>query len=158
MQSRSNLSELGERAPVLKVDGLSFRDLNKNGELDAYEDIRVNVEDRVEDLLGQMTLEEKAGSMFINFTTVSADGDLSESVSFFEPQSLVFASNSELLVAKKMNHFSLGVAVDDVSAFAAWANALQGAAERTRLGIPVTLATDPRHGVTTAVSLWPSVV
>ena len=72
MQSRSNLAQLGERAGVLAVDGMEFRDLNKNGELDPYEDSRVPVEDRVEDLLGQMTLEEKAGVMFITFTTVSA--------------------------------------------------------------------------------------
>ena len=28
--------QLGEKAPVLKVDSLSFRDLNKNGKLDVY--------------------------------------------------------------------------------------------------------------------------
>ena len=148
IQSRSNLAELGEHAPALEVDGFSFRDLNKNGELDPYEDSRVSVDDRVEDLLSQLTLEEKAGLMFINFTTVSKDGELSDSLSLSDPQSLIFTANSELLVAKKMNHFSLGAVVEDVETFATWANALQVAAERTRLGIPVTLATDPRHGVT----------
>lgn len=147
MQSRSNLAELGERAAMLEDNGLEFRDLNKNGELDPYEDSRVPVDDRVEDLLSQMTLEEKAGVMFITFTTVSGDGELSEGINFTDPSTLVFAPNSELLVAKKMNHFSLAAPVDDVEAFVAWQNAFQEAAERTRLGIPVTLATDPRHGV-----------
>ncbi|MEP3421455.1 MAG: glycoside hydrolase family 3 N-terminal domain-containing protein [Erythrobacter sp.] len=164
MQSRSNLAELGERAAVLEDNGLEFRDLNKNGKLDPYEDSRVLVDDRVEDLLSQMTLEEKAGVMFITFTTVSDDGELSEGINFADPSTLVFAPNSELLVAKKMNHFSLAAPVDDVEAFVAWQNALQEAAERTRLGIPVTLATDPRHGVKTgggvalpsgAFSKWP---
>ena len=38
----------------------SFRDLNKNGRLDPYEDPRRPISERVEDLLSQMTLEEKA--------------------------------------------------------------------------------------------------
>jgi beta-glucosidase len=56
---------LGEPAPTLTMDGLRFRDLNKNGKLDAYEDIRADLEKRVEDLTKQMNLEEKAGLMFI---------------------------------------------------------------------------------------------
>ena len=52
-------------APVLKTaDGFSFRDLNKNGRLDVYEDPRQPIERRVEDLLRQMTAEEKAGLLF----------------------------------------------------------------------------------------------
>ena len=46
---------------ILEVDGLKFKDLNKNGELDVYEDWRADIDDRVWDLIGQMTLEEKAG-------------------------------------------------------------------------------------------------
>jgi beta-glucosidase len=41
-------------------DGQAFRDLNKNGVLDPYEDPRRPIEERIEDLLSQMTLEEKA--------------------------------------------------------------------------------------------------
>ncbi|MXO61335.1 glycoside hydrolase family 3 protein [Altererythrobacter salegens] len=164
LQSWSNLSDLGERAGILEIDGLTFRDLNKNGELDPYEDRRVPIDERVDDLLRQMTLEEKAGVMFINFTSVSSDGELSEGLDFFDPTTLLLAPNSELLVAKHMNSFSLIATVDDPTAFASWQNALQKAAERTRLGIPVTLATDPRHGVATgggialpsgAFSKWP---
>src|SRR5580693_7055431 len=51
---------------IKTVDGYTFRDLNKNGKLDIYEDSRQPVEARIEDLLKQMTLEEKAGMMFIN--------------------------------------------------------------------------------------------
>ena len=45
-------------------DKFLYRDLNKNGKLDIYEDSRQPVESRVEDLLSQMTLEEKVGQMF----------------------------------------------------------------------------------------------
>ena len=55
--------EAPRKAPVLTVNGQQFRDLNKNGTLDAYEDRRVPVERRVADLLSRMTLEEKAGLM-----------------------------------------------------------------------------------------------
>jgi hypothetical protein len=46
------------------MTGLPFRDLNRNGTLDPYEDSSRPVEERVSDLLGQMTLSEKAGLMF----------------------------------------------------------------------------------------------
>ncbi len=48
-----------DTVPRLTEGGLSFRDLNKNGRLDPYEDPRRPVEERVADLLAQMTLEEK---------------------------------------------------------------------------------------------------
>ena len=49
---------------IIEVDGYQFRDLNDNGELDVYEDWREDTEDRITDLLSQMTLEEKVGLLF----------------------------------------------------------------------------------------------
>ena len=43
----------------IQADGFSFRDLNRNGSLDAYEDARLSIADRAEDLLGRLSLEEK---------------------------------------------------------------------------------------------------
>ena len=37
----------------------AYRDLNKNGRLDVYENPRANIDARIDDLLSQMTLEEK---------------------------------------------------------------------------------------------------
>jgi len=51
------------KAQVLTKDGLKFRDLNKNGTLDRYEDWRLTVEQRVTDLVSKMTVEEKTGLM-----------------------------------------------------------------------------------------------
>ena len=48
---------------ILTVDGYAFKDLNKNGNLDAYEDWRLPVADRAKDLASQMTLEEICGLM-----------------------------------------------------------------------------------------------
>ncbi|MGA9238009.1 glycoside hydrolase family 3 protein, partial [Robiginitalea sp.] len=43
----------------IQVNGNSFRDLNRNGSLDPYEDTRLSIADRAEDLLTRLTLEEK---------------------------------------------------------------------------------------------------
>ena len=155
---------MGNEAPVLKIDGLAFRDLNKNGKLDAYEDNRVNIEFRITDLISQMTLEEKAGSMFITMAAMNTDGSLSETQSIANPISYVVEGNSAMLLGKNMNHFNT-IQSTTPEAMVLWHNNIQKLAERSRLGIPVTLATDPRHGVPNApgasiyspfYSSWPS--
>ena len=51
---------------VLTVDGRRFRDANGSGRVDRYEDWRLPVDVRVDDLVSRMTLEEKAGLMPID--------------------------------------------------------------------------------------------
>ena len=77
---------LGPAAPVLMVDGLPFRDLNKNGRLDVYEDHRRPIDERVEDLLSQMTLEEKVGLMMHPMINAPKSGKLAELPSMITPQ------------------------------------------------------------------------
>src|SRR4051812_29530136 len=48
---------------ILTVNGLHFKDLNKNGTLDKYEDWRLTVDDRAKDLASKMTVEQIAGLM-----------------------------------------------------------------------------------------------
>ena len=57
---------------------VTYRDLNKNGRLDPYEDPRLPVAARVADLLGQMNLEDKAGLMFHTMHGANPDGSLAE--------------------------------------------------------------------------------
>jgi hypothetical protein len=57
---RNNLVISARVVQVLQIDGLLFKDLNKNGKLDVYEDWRQPIEERVKDLVAQMTLEEKS--------------------------------------------------------------------------------------------------
>jgi len=45
----------------------------------------------------------------------------------------------------KMNHFNIWNIPADPTIFAKWHNKLQLIAEQSRLGIPVTIASDPRH-------------
>ena len=58
---------LGTRSvTIIEKRGLKFKDLNKNGELDKYEDWRLTPDERSKDLLSKMSVEEKAGFMLIN--------------------------------------------------------------------------------------------
>jgi beta-glucosidase len=58
---------LGTRSvEIIEKHGLKFKDLNKNGKLDRYEDWRLSADERSKDLLSRMSVEEKAGFMLIN--------------------------------------------------------------------------------------------
>jgi len=163
-ETKDNMSFLTESPRQIVQADFGFRDLNKNGRLDPYEDSRQSVDIRVENLLAQMTIEEKAGLMFINMTSMSKDGSLFEKPKLNEPISFFLETNSSLVGAKNMNHFNLLDAYEP-EAFVKWNNNIQSLAEKTRLGIPVTIATDPRHTAvenpgasifTPFFSRWPS--
>ena len=139
LRGRKIAEDLGPAAPLLTVDGMSFRDLNKNGRLDPYEDTRLPVADRVADLLRQMTLEEKCGLMMHPMINAGKDGELVEAPSGMSP-----LTTTERVVGRHLNHFNI-VFSGDAASVAEWNNHLQRLAERTRLGIPVTISTDPRH-------------
>jgi beta-glucosidase len=132
---------LGPEAPVLEQDGLRFRDLNKNGKLDPYEDPRRPLEERVADLLGQMTLEEKVGLMFHQMTGMTPDGELVNKRSI---KHRTIVGTTKLVNELHVNHVNL-YAVAAPRKLARWSNNMQRLAERTRLGIPVTISSDPRH-------------
>jgi beta-glucosidase len=130
---------MNQNTNTLTENGLTFRDLNKNGKLDPYEDPRNPIEERVADLVQQMTLEEKAGLMFHTMLAMNPDGSLAEEPGPFSP-----ISTSEMVSQKKMNHFNVMQAIAPRK-MAEWYNRLQKTAESTRLGIPVTISSDPRH-------------
>ena len=121
-------------------NSITFRDLNKNGKLDPYEDPRQPLESRIENLMGQMTLEEKAGMLFINGAAVNADGSIDD-----KPGTSGMARGAvPQIVEKKMSHFNLWD-IPGAQMVAKWQNDLQRFAEQTRLGIPITIASDPRN-------------
>jgi beta-glucosidase len=135
-----------------------FRDLNKNGRLDPYEDPDRPIEERAADLLAQMTLEEKAGQMFHTFVPVNPEDATLQGPGMFGGPGL-----GEMLSRRRMTHFNLA-RIAPPRQTAEWHNRVQKLAESTRLGIPVTLASDPRHAftrniavgsMTSAFSQWP---
>ena len=121
---------------------VAYRDLNKNGKIDVYEDFRQPVAARVNDLLSQMNVEEKAGMMFISGTRINDDGSLDEI-----PGKGMFArmpQANKLIEDKKINFINIWAA-PGTRPLATWYNNVQKVAEASRLGIPVTIASDPRH-------------
>jgi beta-glucosidase len=142
MNISHDLNDLVRRQSCLvrEQGGFAYRDLNKNGVLDAYEDPRQPLEARLEDLLRQMTLVEKAGMLFINGSVVNEDGSIDE-----KPGAAGFGGVAKnQMLKQRMNHFNLWQ-IPGPSSVAVWYNNLQKFAEQTRLGIPVTIASDPRN-------------
>jgi beta-glucosidase len=69
-----------EKEPIIIVNGLTFKDLNKNGKLDLYEDYRLPMNERIKDLINKMTADEKA-SMLIGIGMPGFDVNLGKFVS-----------------------------------------------------------------------------
>lgn len=127
-----------------------------------YRDAALPVEDRVEILLSQMTLEEKAGLFFHTMIVPSQDGELAGPDPMFGGP-----SNEEYVNGLLMSHFNLLGGMPSARLGARWHNRLQEAALKTRLGIPVTISTDPRHAFSDnplaalasgAFSQWPDML
>jgi len=127
------------QAPVLQHDGLQFKDLNRNGVLDPYEDRRLAPDQRARDLVARMTLEEKAGTM-MHGTVRSAgpNGAVGMGAGYDT------AANRALIDSVKVTNMITRLTADPAT-IAAQNNALQRIAENTRLGIPITISTDPRN-------------
>ena len=115
-----------------------------------FRDASVPIDQRVEDLLGRMTLEEKVGLMFHPPTFIEADGS-------------TVTGTGESIVEQHLNHFNI-YAAPPPRQHAEWHNRLQEIAASTRLGIPVTISSDPRHtvgessgasGSSAGLSEWP---
>ena len=144
MDTTTPINELVlQQSTLVKDDrGFQYRDLNKNGKLDIYEDSRQPIEARIEDLLSQMTVAEKAGMLFINGSVVDEEGSIDGGSFENNPNTLLTAKTQ--MTVQKMNHFNLW-AVPNAIAVAKWNNNIQRFAEETRLGIPLTIASDPRN-------------
>jgi beta-glucosidase len=106
-----------------------------------YRDRTKGINDRVADLLSRMTVAEKAGQLFHNMIGVGPDGGLAPAL----PQFGLLAT-TVLLEEKLMSHFNLLGPIHDPKLVAKWHNTLQKhVLDNTRLGIPISVSTDPRN-------------
>ncbi|BCH52856.1 glycoside hydrolase family 3 protein [Agrobacterium vitis] len=128
-------------AAILTVDGKTFKDLNRNGRLDPYEDWRRSPAERASDLVSQMSLIEKAGLMMHGTAPALASGSEAGQGrgSGYDLERIKPLIN-DAKVATYITRLSL-----PPEQLAAENNKLQEIAEASRLGIPLTISTDPRN-------------
>ncbi|KAI1763841.1 glycoside hydrolase family 3 protein [Hypoxylon sp. FL1150] len=100
----------------------------ENGTLPVYKDSSLCIHDRVEGLLGRMTLEEKAGQVFHAMLYVGPNGTLDEGDS--TRNSTEFVIGTQLLT-----HFNLVGDITNAQETAEFYNRIQQRAAETRLGI-----------------------
>lgn len=124
--------------PVVVVDGLRFRDLDRDGRLTPYEDWRRSPAARAEDLLGRMTLAEKAGAV-MHGNLPGIGNAIGASTTGYD-----LDATRALILGKKVTTFITRLAVTP-QVMAEQNNAVQAIAEQGRLGIPVMVSTDPRN-------------
>lgn len=164
------------KAKVIEKDGLKFRDLNKNGALDRYEDWRLPLDQRIADLISKMTTEEKAGMMIHSslsgFTGPNGEvlglpaaggrggrgggrgADAGAANRAFQGRAnqnnvepMGTANPNELIVDRNVRWILVRPNSGEAPEITAkFHNGLQEIAEASRLGIPLVFSTDPRHG------------
>jgi beta-glucosidase len=124
-----------------------------------YQDPTLAPEARARDLVDRMSLEDKAGTMFLS---IVGTGPLDAAATAFGLPSL-----ASLVINHRINHLYVVGPATDPRAFAQWVNAAQDLVARSGLGIPLTFGTDPRHGfvdnpaasaTSSMFSLWPESV
>lgn len=134
---------------ILQVDGAAFKDLNKNGELDPYEDWRLSAEERAEDLASQMSVEQIAGLMLYSAhqSIPASEGGtyngapLSES----DAESSDLTDQQEQFLQDDNLRHVLITTVESPAVAAQWNNKAQAFVEGLGLGIPMNTSSDPRH-------------
>ncbi len=158
---------------ILTVDGLAFKDLNKNGQLDKYEDWRKPVAERAKDLASKMTVDQIAGLMlYSRHQSVPAQaGGYFAGTYNGKPFPESGAKSTDLsdqqkafLTTDNLRHV-LMTSVENPTVSALWNNNVQELVESIGMGIPANNSSDPRHGANKdseynagsggAISQWP---
>lgn len=156
---------------IITSSGYAFKDLNKNGELDKYEDWRLPAEDRAKDLAGKMSVEQIAGLMLYSAHQSIPSGGRRSANYNGKPYDESGAKPSDLsddqkrfLTEDNLRHVLI-TSVESAAVSAQWNNNAQAHVEAIGLGIPVNTSSDPRHGSDTYaefnegaggdISMWP---
>lgn len=160
---------------LVTSDGFAFKDLNKNGKLDVYEDWRRTADERAKDLASKMSIEQIAGLMLYSShqsVPMKSGGPIAVTYSYngkSYAESGAKASDMsdqqiKFLKDDNLRHV-LVTSVESPEISAQWNNNMQELVEGIGLGIPVNISTDPRHGTTASaeynagaggkISMWP---
>jgi beta-glucosidase len=144
---------------ILTVDGLAFKDLNRNSKLDKYEDWRLPVSERAKDLASKLSVEQIAGLMLYSahqaIPALSGpfgagtyngkhfnDGGIDPSE--------VTDQQKDFLLKDNLRHVLI-TSVQTPEVAARWNNNVQALVEGAGFGIPANNSSDPRHGTNSGV-------
>ncbi len=162
---------------ILTVDGMAFKDLNRNGKLDIYEDWRKPFDQRARDLASKMSIDQMAGLMLYSahqavpagyggFGPPPTYGGKPYAESGAKPFELS-DQQKKFLTNDNLRHVLI-TTVESPAVAAQWNNLVQALVEGTGLGIPANTSSDPRHnasitaefnaGAGGKISLWPETV
>ena len=152
--------------------GYAFKDLNRNGKLDPYEDWRLSADERAKDLASKMSIEQIAGLMlYSGHQAIPATGGRFASTYRGKPFAESGAKASDLTDAQikfltddNLRHILI-TSVESPEVAAQWNNNVQALCESLGLGIPANNSSDPRHrtladaeynaGSGGQISMWP---
>ena len=145
---------------LIEKEGLFFKDLSRDGVLYPYTDWRLTPEERAEDLVGRLSLDQMIGLMLhsshqfvpaisnIYFGTTTYEGKEREEIG--APVYALTDKQVDKISNANLRHM-LVASVRTPEDAARWNNNLQFLAEKMLFGIPISLSSDPRHG--TSVSM-----
>ena len=141
---------------LLTDKGYAFKDLNRNGALDVYEDWRLSADERAADLASKLSIEEIAGLMLYSAHQAipSGGGRFGAATYNGQPYNESGALPSDLsdqqigfLTNDNLRHVLI-TSVESPEVVAAWNNNAQALCESIGFGIPANNSSDPRHGTT----------
>ncbi|HNT21907.1 MAG TPA: glycoside hydrolase family 3 N-terminal domain-containing protein [Saprospiraceae bacterium] len=157
---------------IITVDRLAFKDLNRNGKLDPYEDWRLTADLRAKDLASRMSVEQIAGLMLYSGHQAIPGGGMRGGSTYegkaFDPKvhvaSALTDQQKEFFEKDHLRHVLL-TRVQSPQIAAEWNNNAQAFVEGLGLGIPANNSSDPRHGTISDaeynagaggnISMWP---
>lgn len=159
---------------ILEDKGFAFKDLNKNGVLDPYEDWRLSYDARAKDLATRLSIEEIAGLMLysahqaIPTRNAGPRGGTYDGQPFEEgvtDPSQPTDQQKKFLAEDNLRHV-LVTNVQSPEVAAKWSNQVQAFCESLGKGIPANNSSDPRHGTIARaefdlaaegdISMWPN--
>ncbi|MBN1821074.1 MAG: glycoside hydrolase family 3 C-terminal domain-containing protein [Prolixibacteraceae bacterium] len=160
---------------IIEEKGFAFKDLNKNGELDIYEDWRLPADERAKDLASKMSVEQIAGLMLYSaHQSIPAGGRGPFGRATYDGKSFdesgakasdLTDQQKQFLTEDNLRHVLITM-VESPAIAAQWNNNMQALLEGIGLGIPGNTSSDPRHGTSASaefnagaggdISMWPS--
>lgn len=157
---------------IITDKGLKFKDLNRNGKLDKYEDWRLPIEQRAEDLARKMSVEQIAGLMLYSIHQTIPARDFGFGSGTYNGKTFAESGAEPWLLTDNQKKFLkednlrhvLIMTVQNPEVAAKWNNEMQAFLEGIGLGIPGNTSSDPRHATMSdaefnsgggAISLWP---